>query len=348
MTHPAALARLRPDRLEVELVESKAVIEAALGAPVVGFRAPNWDLDRRLLDRLAEAGFSYDASTIPSPLLPLFRFAIAARSRRPGLALRLQLAPLTLLPGPRVYEVGSRIITEFPISVTRLTRLPIYHTMRSMIGDADLERHLEGLVRAGVGLDYAIHAVDAMGLVEDGVDVRLARHPGMNASLDWKLALLDRTVAAIAARFRTVPYCERVAVPAREASRARQATGSTVAPPRSADAPDQGPTVTTSWGGFVPSRLENCVVSLLPSEMARLYVPLPVTSLETSTSSQVPTVAAPRLAIGVPLMTGALFQVTPVSVQPPVTVYSRPALTLASVTRNRVWRPSPSRSRQRP
>ena len=146
MTHPAALARLRPDRLEVELVESKAVIEAALGAPVVGFRAPNWDLDRRLLDRLAEAGFSYDASTIPSPLLPLLQFAIAARSRRPGLALRLQLAPLTLLPGPRVYEVGSRIITEFPISVTRLTRLPIYHTMRSMIGDADLERHLDGLV----------------------------------------------------------------------------------------------------------------------------------------------------------------------------------------------------------
>jgi len=219
MTHPAALSRLRPDRLAVELVESKAVIEAALGAPVVGFRAPNWDLDRRLLDRLAEAGFSYDASTIPSPLLPLFRFAIAARSRRPGLALRLQLAPLTLLPGPRVYEVGSRTITEFPISVTRLIRLPIYHTMRSMIGDADLERHLDGLARAGVGLDYAIHAVDAMGLTEDAVDARLARHPGMGASLESKLALLDRTVAAIAARFRTVPYRDRVGVPLPEAGR---------------------------------------------------------------------------------------------------------------------------------
>ena len=47
----------------------------------------------------------------------------------------------------------------------------------------------------------------------------------MNASLESKLALLDRTVAAIAARFRTVPYRDRVAVPVREASRARAGDG---------------------------------------------------------------------------------------------------------------------------
>lgn len=211
MTHPAALARLRPDRLDVELVQSKALLEDALGTAIVGFRAPNWDLDRALLERLATAGYSYDASTIPSPLLPLLRFAVAARSRRPGMALRLRLTPMTTREGPRAYDLAGRSIIEFPVSVTRFARLPIYHTMRSMISDAALDRHLDGLARRGLGLDYAIHGIDALGLIEDGVDERLARHPGMTISRAEKLALLDRTVASIVARFATVPYRERSA-----------------------------------------------------------------------------------------------------------------------------------------
>jgi hypothetical protein len=221
MTHPAALARLRPDRLEVELVQSKAAIEAATGTEVIGFRSPNWDIDRRLLHRLAAAGFAYDASTIPSPLLPALRFAIAARSRRPGLALRLQLTPLSLRPGPRAYESQPKSITEFPISVTRLTRLPIYHTMRAMIGDDDLERHLDGLRGRGLGLDYAIHAVDVLGLAEDAVDQRMARHPGMTEPLSAKLALVERTLAAVATRFDAVPYRDRLAALATVGASAR-------------------------------------------------------------------------------------------------------------------------------
>jgi peptidoglycan-N-acetylglucosamine deacetylase len=210
MTHPAALARLRPDRLEVELVQSKAQLEDALGTAVVGFRAPNWDLDRVLLGRLATAGYAYDASTIPSPFLPLLRFAVAARSRRPGMAMRLRLTPMTTRVGPRTYEVAGRSITEFPVSVTRFARLPIYHTMRSMISDAALDRHLDGLAVRGLGLDYAVHGIDALGLVEDRVDIRMARHPGMEASLTDKLALLDRTISSIAARFAAVPYRDRL------------------------------------------------------------------------------------------------------------------------------------------
>lgn len=216
MTHPAALARLRPDRLDVELVQSKAVLEDAVGSAIVGFRAPNWDMDRRLLERLAEAGFAYDASTIPSPLLPLLRFAVAARSRRPGLALRLRLVPLTLRPGWRDIQVGARTISEFPISVGGPARLPIYHTMRPMLSDATLDRYLDRLVHQGVGLDYAVHAVDAMGLAEDGIDPRMSRHPGMTSSLEAKLDLLDRTLAAITARFEAIPYRDRLHAPAAE------------------------------------------------------------------------------------------------------------------------------------
>ncbi len=50
--------------------------------------------------------------------------------------------------------------------------------------------------------------MDALGLEEDRVDARLAKHPGMDRPLAQKLALLDATMAAIAARFDTRTYAE--------------------------------------------------------------------------------------------------------------------------------------------
>ena len=59
-----------------------------------------------------------------------------------------------------------------------------------------------------------MHAVDALGLSEDRVDPKLSRHPGMDRPLKEKLELLDRTLEAIAARFRPVPFRDRLESPA--------------------------------------------------------------------------------------------------------------------------------------
>lgn len=45
-----------------EVVESRSLIEDALGAPVEGFRAPGFFLDREVLGLVAEAGYRYDSS----------------------------------------------------------------------------------------------------------------------------------------------------------------------------------------------------------------------------------------------------------------------------------------------
>ena len=59
-----------------------------------------------------------------------------------------------------------------------------------------------------------VHAVDALGLKEDKVDTRLSPHPGMELPLEQKLAILDRSLAAIAAAFQTLPFRDRLdAVP---------------------------------------------------------------------------------------------------------------------------------------
>jgi hypothetical protein len=210
ISHLPGISRLPPPDIRTELTDSRRLIEGIVGQPVTGFRAPDWSAGRRLISALAETGYRYDASLVPSPVLTAGRLMLAARahSLRDGLAVRL---PPSLRRTPFRWTVDGASIVEFPVSVTPRLRLPVYHTLRPRLTDASFEHHLDGFVARGESLSYALHGVDALGLVEDGVDARLRSHPGMSSSLDDKLGLLERTLAAIVARFVVRPFAERLA-----------------------------------------------------------------------------------------------------------------------------------------
>lgn len=53
-----------------EIKRSKAIIEAASGQEVAGFRAPAFDLPTGILKRLEETGYRYDSSVIPARSIP--------------------------------------------------------------------------------------------------------------------------------------------------------------------------------------------------------------------------------------------------------------------------------------
>ena len=209
MTHPVGLERLAPPQLAWEIADSKRSIETATGLPVSGFRAPGFDLGPRSIAALQQAGYRYDASDYPTPLLLLARAALALRSRRPGEALGQCLWPRTFsrLPG-RLNGPGS--LFEFPVSVTRAGRWPLYHTLRSEGDGGSFGRRLDALAGRGEPLSYILHAVDALGLVEDRVDARLAGHPGMRLPLSRKLARIDATLGAISTRFEPGPFADAV------------------------------------------------------------------------------------------------------------------------------------------
>jgi hypothetical protein len=52
------------------------------------------------------------------------------------------------------------------------------------------------LLRRAV-ISYALHAVDFLGAVEDEVDSRMMRHPGMTLDLETKLALCSSALSSI-------------------------------------------------------------------------------------------------------------------------------------------------------
>jgi hypothetical protein len=207
-THPVGFSRLAVDQLRQEIVRSRQELESELGVEVTGFRAPNWDLDPRAVPILAQAGYRYDASGFPSWLQLAARVALAVKARRPEPLVESRLWPFTFRRLPHRWRAGGAVIDEYPISVTPAVRWPVYHTLRYMVDADRFEAQLDGFVRRGEPVLYPIHGVDALGLVEDRVDERLARHPGMDRPLPEKLELLDQAIASLARRFRCVPYRE--------------------------------------------------------------------------------------------------------------------------------------------
>jgi len=209
-THPLAFSRLDPERMREELAGSRRALEAACGHSVFGYRSPNFDLDARGMRALVEHGYRYDASGYPTLFLLPARLLLALKSRDAAAVLGLKSWPFTFSRLPYRWREGGRELHEFPVSVTAGLRIPVYHTARYFTGDRRFATTLDGFVRRSEPLSYPLHAVDALGLVEDRVDRRLAPHPGMDRPLAVKLELLDRTLAAITARFAPLTFAERL------------------------------------------------------------------------------------------------------------------------------------------
>lgn len=210
LSHPMPFVRVPRSRLRHELLESRRLLGAAAGGEIVGFRAPNWDISPRAVITLAECGYRYDASAFPTLLQIPARLLLALKAGDPRVLVRMRPWPFTLRRHPFRWRDDGCEVWQFPISVTPRLGFPVYHTARYLLSERRFLGHLDGFVRRGETLFYPVHAVDALGLVEDRVDARLARHPGMEHPLGRKLALLESSLAAIAARFEPITYREQI------------------------------------------------------------------------------------------------------------------------------------------
>jgi len=121
---------LGPERFRADLRRSRRALEQAVGAPVVGYRAPSYSVTRAslwALDVLAEEGFRFDSSIFPTRHP---RYGIPGFVREP---VRL------VLP-------GGASLAEFP-----LTTLPLGPVALPLAGGAYLRFLPPALFRAGFG-----------------------------------------------------------------------------------------------------------------------------------------------------------------------------------------------------
>ena len=211
LTHPLPFAVLGADALRHELRESRERLEAVVGRPVVGFRAPGWDVDADTIEAIAATGYRYDASVMPSPVYlagDLLR-RLLARGEAQGTGF-LRAARRAFSPR-RPHRTGcAHTLWEFPVATSPLVRLPLTHTLWYLAPAAVCRAAYHAIVRRREPLSYQFHAVDLLAVAEDGLDERIGRHPGMRWPLARKRELLEHMLRDIAGRYRVRTFAESV------------------------------------------------------------------------------------------------------------------------------------------
>lgn len=212
LTHPQPFRTLADEALRDEVEISRQRLADATGGEVAGFRAPAWDADARVLAMVREAGYRYDASIFPTPALISSRLATYRRSTGKRSIFAMDILSHAFAPvRPHRIGNGAADLTEFPIAVTRWLRFPVYHTLTYLVPRWLFRRALRALLRSGLPVCYEFHAADLLDLEHDGVDHRLARHPGMRLPVAHKRAALRDILSTIAGERRVVTYQQALA-----------------------------------------------------------------------------------------------------------------------------------------
>jgi hypothetical protein len=211
LTHPQPFRGLSDGELARETAVSRQALADAIGAPILGFRAPAWDVDGRVLRAVAAAGYRYDASVFPSPALALARLIASWRGSSQGPVNEMSSNYAWAPAQPHLVGEGAASLVEFPVAVTPRLRLPVYHTMSHLLPWRVFERILGTVLRRKASFSYELHAADLLDAQRDDMDRRIAVHPGMQIPLARKLDRLRQVFARIARQRRVQTYGQLLA-----------------------------------------------------------------------------------------------------------------------------------------
>lgn len=217
-SHEPWLHRYSRAELESELARTEEAIVAA-GAPrPVGFRGPGYSVTRELLEVLAERGYRYDASTLPTWIGPLAR----AYHNRTALPSTTQEGRDELFGGfSRVrapntaYRWSGSDLVELPVTTMPLLRVPIHgayllrlHQMSPRLARGYFLTALRLCRTRGVSPSLLLHPTDVLGGTEaPGMEF----FPGMAVPGSTKVALLGWVLDALRRHFDVVGTGEHVA-----------------------------------------------------------------------------------------------------------------------------------------
>ena len=202
-----------------EIVRAEEAIESATGRKPQGFRGPGYSLSRSTLAVLAERGYLYDASTLPTFLGPLARAYYFRTSRLAG-EKRAQRKALFggwtdgLRPiRPYRWQLENGQLLEIPVTTMPLLKLPFHFSYLLYIGTFStalavlyFKTALRMCRMTGTEPSLLLHPLDFLGH-EDVPE--LAFFPAMNLNRMRKLDLLNRFLGDLHARYTVVSLGEQ-------------------------------------------------------------------------------------------------------------------------------------------
>jgi peptidoglycan-N-acetylglucosamine deacetylase len=214
LNHEPWLHMLSRVEVEAEIVEAEECIERITGQRPVGFRGPGYSFSAETLEILAERGYWYDASTLPTFIGPLARWyfhrtatkAAGEQANRRALfgSFRDGLRPVR----PYLWQTAAGPIVEVPVTTFPLAKLPIHMTylwhlcqISPRLARSYLRMALAACRWFNVAPSVLLHPLDFLG-AEDEPAMRF--FPGMNLPREQKFALLDELLSQLTARHQVV------------------------------------------------------------------------------------------------------------------------------------------------
>lgn len=205
-----------------EIEQSSDAILHAIGQLPVGFRTPGYNVDTRILQLLAERGYKYDSSVLPSLSYYLSRgrtsvisSLLSGRADRSRIAAHSLRAPLEPYRPSRwaFWEAGDRKhslpIWEIPIGVVRGIGVPMTGTL---VGNTKESVHrflYKGFQHHHKTLQWTLHAIDF--LDKDDTEVFSKRRRiqiSAGTSKATKLQRLQHFLAMLKNDYRIIPLEE--------------------------------------------------------------------------------------------------------------------------------------------
>ncbi|MEU4804214.1 polysaccharide deacetylase family protein [Actinosynnema sp. NPDC023587] len=212
--HEPWLHRYSRAELEAEVVRAEDALVAA-GAPrPVGFRGPGYSVTPDLLDVLAERGYRYDASTLPTWIGPLARFYHNRSAPSTEDSSELFGGFAEVFAPNRAYRWDSGPV-ELPVTTMPLLRVPVHgsyllrlHQFSPALARGYFRTALRLCRLRGVSPSLLLHPTDVLGAAEaPGMEF----FPGMAVPAARKVALLGWALGALRRHFEVVGTGEHVA-----------------------------------------------------------------------------------------------------------------------------------------
>jgi len=202
-----------------ELVEEFEKTEEALqritNQKLTGFRGPGYSLSPTVLEVLAERGYEYDCSTLPTYIAPLARayyffkspeMSEEEREKRKKLFGKFSdgFQPLK----PYRWQIGEKFITEIPVTTLPIFKTPIHasyliylSTFSKTLAKTYWQTALEMCRLTGTQPSLLLHPLDFLS-GEDAPELKF--FPAMNLPIGEKLEFVGEILETFSRKFEVV------------------------------------------------------------------------------------------------------------------------------------------------
>lgn len=205
--------------LETEFERTEEAIANFTDQKLVGFRGPGYSLSPTVLEVLAERGYEYDCSTLPTYIAPLARAYYFFKSpemsddeceKRKKLFGKFSDGFQSLKPYK--WQIGEKTVTEIPVTTLPIFKTPIhasYVIYLSTFSKALARNYWKTAVEmcrvTGTQLSLLLHPLDFLS-GEDAPELKF--FPAMNLPVEQKLKFVGEILEVFTEKFEVVNMLE--------------------------------------------------------------------------------------------------------------------------------------------